>query len=153
MIKTIYKIGAAAAVAAATLALAACGGSSGGPAPGVTLTPVATAPAAAPTPTNPVPLLRQAGATPDPGQVRGTYDFDGNLYAAGSYPGGVQTVTVRTMPDRAAYDTETAKERPDDQNALILVPGRLAYIVLTSAYGFHPSAAQVAARVGGTVAP
>ena len=159
---------AAAAAAAALLALAGCG-SSGSTAP-PSASPAATAPAAGSgdaaipgvsTPANPVPLLRQAGATPAPGTVAGEHDAYGDRYAKGTI--GDEDVRVYTAAGPAAYQANLATAwHPDDSQAVITVPDRNAVVILTAyldpykdgpqwAAGGTP--AQVAARVGGQVVP
>ena len=150
---------AAAAATALTLGLAACSGST--PGPPVVFTPPATATGGAPSapPASPVPLLKQTGATPEPGTVAGQVDVYGNRYAAGTL--GNEDVRVYTSADQAAYAENLHRNRPDDFHGVISVPASNALVLLTAyidpAKGDGPqwapggTPAQVAARVGGQV--
>ena len=146
---------AAAGLAAAGLLLAGCGSS----APAGQAAPATSAPASA-EPANPVPLLRQAGATPAPGTATGEHGAYGDRYAAGTI--GSEDVRAYTAADAAAYRANLAGAwTPDDTQAVITIPARNAVVILTGyidpAKGSGPqwapggTAAQVAARVGGTV--
>jgi hypothetical protein len=52
-------------------------------------------------PADPVAILRETGATPDPGTASGGHDVYGDRDASGSFPGG-ESVTVYTCASQAA---------------------------------------------------
>src|SRR5205814_3504706 len=53
-------------------------------------------------------ILRQTGATPDPGTTSGEHDAYGNLMATGSLPGGAST-SVHTSASQAAFSAEKSR--------------------------------------------
>ena len=142
------------AAAAAALAITGCGAATAAS---------GTSPAQ---PVNPVTVVRQAGATPSPGEVYGSRDVEGNLYASGSIPGPDCTgacgelVTVYTvMPGQTVQQLMAGPPAlvPSDSQAVITTPDAIVLVtpvdVLTGAGGltyFVPPAV-IAARVHGTV--
>lgn len=125
----------------------------------------ASAPAAA-LAVNPVPLIRQAGATPDPGTAYGTTDLDGWRTAEGTFPGtgvaGVnpETILVFTLPGWLTGAQAIAAQpnlRTDDNG--VAITGPHFYAAVRPAYDnqmhrvFPVSPAAVAQRLGGHVQP
>jgi hypothetical protein len=125
-----------------------------------------TAPVAS-QPANPVPILRETGAQIPAGEVYGSRDINGDLYANGNFYGPNCTaadncseqVTVTTVVPGtlAQIMAENADATPSDSNAVIM--GDNFYVTLTpvaslsnsNAYTWFVSAATVAARVRGRV--
>lgn len=142
------------AAAAAALAITGCGAATAAS---------GTSPAQ---PVNPVTVVRQAGATPSPGEVYGSRDVEGNLYASGSIPGPNCTgacgeiVTVYSLnPGQTAQQFIAASPTwtSSDSGMVITTPVAVISVtpvdVLTGAGGltYFVSPAAIAARVHGTV--
>jgi hypothetical protein len=150
--------------ASATLAAAAALGLG----PGLTACGSATQPAAAwhPAASSPaaaqpdaLAMLRQTGATPDPGTTSGEYDAYGELMATGSLPGGA-SASVYTSASQAAFSAEKSRAvgaytGSDFTAGVVAIPAERTVIIVNSgssgtwAKGAAP--AQIAARVHGTV--
>ena len=104
-------------------------------------------------------ILRQTGATPDPGTISGEHDAYGNLMATGSLPGGA-SATVHTSASQAAFSAQKssavgAYTGSDFTAGVVAIPAAWTVIIVNSgssrtwAKGVAP--AQIAARVHGTV--
>ena len=104
-------------------------------------------------------ILRQIGATPDPGTTSGEHDAYGNLMATGSLPGGA-SATVHTSASQAAFSAQKssavgAYTGSDFTAGVVAIPEAWTVIIVNSgasgtwAKGVAP--AQIAARVHGTV--
>ena len=104
-------------------------------------------------------ILRQTGATPDPGTTSGEHDAYGNLMATGSLPGGA-SVSVHTSASQAAFSAEKSRAvraytGSDFTAGVVAIPAEWTVIIVNSgssgtwAKGVAP--AQIAARVHGTV--
>jgi hypothetical protein len=159
-----FAVPAALAAAGAALALSACGSSApavGQAAPGYG-TPAASAPAAAAKAVNPVPIVRQTGATPPAGSVNGNHDVYGDRMASGDFGGeSGETVTVYSSSDQASYQAEAARVQPDDSTGVILIPAKLTVVIANAGQGTATTMdginwtggtpAQIAQRVGGQV--
>ena len=140
-----------------TRPLAACGGNAAQPASQSATASSQPAPASSvPLPANPVTVLRQTGATPDPGEKHGHAGLENDQLAHGVFPGGeeVTVFTYDTAADRAYWAAHPVLP-PQDGETDILGPDISLIIVnaasLTSAGG--PSPQQIAAWVQGTVLP
>jgi hypothetical protein len=146
------------------------GGTSGGPAP----QPVTKTTAEATEPANPVPILKQTGATPEPGTRVGSRGASNDLYAEGYFgdssqvatngapPGQEQNmdsivVEVRTFVSNDARDeflTSNGSTSTDDQ---AIIAGRAFLVLMSWTYAtdhphpFNPSPETIAERVGGQV--
>jgi hypothetical protein len=103
-------------------------------------------------PANPVPLLRATGATPDPGEILGSTDVEGDRYASGSYPDG-ETISVYTFASTADQAADLARnDIPSDAHAIITTPLVDYYVTAVDGvdgYTFTVTPAQIAARVKG----
>jgi hypothetical protein len=104
-------------------------------------------------------ILRQTGATPDPGTTSGEHDAYGNLVATGSLPGGA-SASVHTSASQAAFSAEKSRAvgaytGSDFTAGVVAIPAEWTVIIVNSgssgtwAKGVAP--AQIAARVHGTV--
>jgi hypothetical protein len=119
--------------------------------------PAASSPAAAQP--DALVILRQTGATPDPGTTSGEHDAYGNLVATGSLPGGA-SASVHTSASQAAFSAEKSRAvgayaGSDFTTGVVAIPAEWTVIIVNSgssgtwAKGVVP--AQIAARVHGTV--
>ena len=136
------------------LGLTACGSATQ---PAAASNPAASSPAAAQP--DALAILRQTGATPDPGTTSGEHDAYGNLMATGSLPGGA-SASVHTSASQAAFSAEkssavSAYTGSDFTAGVVAIPAEWTVIIVNSgssgtwAKGVAP--AQIAARVHGTV--
>ena len=136
------------------LGLTACGSAKQ---PAAASNPAASSPAAAQP--DALAILRQTGATPDPGTTSGEHDAYGNLMATGSLPGGA-SASVHTSASQAAFSAEkssavSAYTGSDFTAGVVAIPTEWTVIIVNSgssgtwAKGVAP--AQIAARVHGTV--
>jgi hypothetical protein len=153
---------AAGAAAVSIVTLAGCGSSAPAPsAPGGSSNPVATAPAQAAHPVNPVPILRQAGFTPDKGEVYG-HAWIGGLEAEATvrdaHGQNTENITVYTTGDQASFDQEQAQNTPGDDLGVVTIPGKLTTILvqtypddITPPQPAQKTATQIAQRVHGLV--
>lgn len=92
-------------------------------------------PAAAAQPANPVPILKQTGAKPDPGESPGDHDAFGDRMATGTFGRqGWESVTVYTAADaqglRAIEQSQGAQ--PDGYNGVIVIPAERAVIIVSA---------------------
>lgn len=153
-----HTIKMATVLCAAAGTLAACGSSGSSASSGTSSAPAGTsAPATAgQAAANPVTILKQTGVTPDPGTVYGDHDAFGDRMTSGSFPGG-ESVTVYTSYTQADFQAEQARPPVDDSHGVVVIPGKLAVIVVDaggqpSGWG-GPTPAQIASRVHGTALP
>ena len=136
------------------LSLTACGSATQ---PAAASHPAASSPAAAQP--DALAILRQTGATPDPGTTSGEHDAYGNLTATGSLPGDA-SASVHTSASQAAFSAEKSRAvsiytGSDFTAGVVAIPAEWTVIIVNSgssgtwAKGVAP--AQIAARVHGTV--
>ena len=136
------------------LGLTACGSAKQ---PAAASNPASSSPAAAQP--DALAILRQTGATPDPGTTSGEHDAYGNLVATGSLPGGA-SASVHTSASQAAFSAEKSRAvgaytGSDFTAGVVAIPAEWTVIIVNSgssgtwAKGVAP--AQIAARVHGTV--
>lgn len=115
-------------------------------------------------PANPVTIVRQAGATPTPGEKHGKTSADGWLYADGSFTNVKdnynETLMVYTLPAGLTGQQAIAQvgQSTSDSQTLIAGPDFFLYLYpyqggSTGASSYPVSPATVAARVHGTVIP
>jgi hypothetical protein len=154
IVRTASATLAGAAALGLGLGLTACGSTTQ---PEAASHPAASSPAAAQP--DALAILRQTGATPDPGTTSGKYDAYGNLMATGSLPGGA-SASVHTSASQAAFSAEkssavSAYTGSDFTAGVVAIPAEWTVIIVNSgssgtwAKGVAP--AQIAARVHGTV--
>jgi hypothetical protein len=154
IVRTASATLAGAAALGLGLGLTACGSATP---PEAASHPAASSPAAAQP--DALAILRQTGATPDPGTTSGKYDAYGNLMATGSLPGGA-SASVHTSASQAAFSAEkssavSAYTGSDFTAGVVAIPAEWTVIIVNSgssgtwAKGVAP--AQIAARVHGTV--
>jgi len=154
IVRTASATLAGAAALGLGLGLTACGSATQ---PEAASHPAASSPAAAQP--DALAILRQTGATPDPGTTSGKYDAYGNLMATGSLPGGA-SASVHTSASQAAFSAEKssavgAYTGSDFTAGVVAIPAKWTVIIVNSgssgtwAKGVAP--AQIAARVHGTV--
>jgi hypothetical protein len=154
IVRTASATLAGAAALGLGLGLTACGSATQ---PEAASHPAASSPAAAQP--DALAILRQTGATPDPGTTSGKYDAYGNLMATGSLPGGA-SASVHTSASQAAFSAEkssavSAYTGSDFTAGVVAIPAEWTVIIVNSgssgtwAKGVAP--AQIAARVHGTV--
>ena len=154
IVRTASATLAGAAALGLGLGLTACGSATQ---PAAASNPAAGSPAAAQP--DALAILRQTGATPDPGTTSGKYDAYGNLMATGSLPGGA-SASVHTSASQAAFSAEkssavSAYTGSDFTAGVVAIPAEWTVIIVNSgssgtwAKGVAP--AQIAARVHGTV--
>jgi hypothetical protein len=151
-------IAALAVAATAGTLLAGCGASSQATGQAAPLPPAST-PAPATATANPVPILRQAGLTPDPGQVYGS-TWLGGLSAHSTVNGAdgseVEYVTVYTSATDGDFQYSQSVNTPGDNMGVVTIPAERA-VILVQTYPPGPGqtaqqiAARVAARVHGLV--
>ena len=154
-VRWIAGVTASLAGAGAAIVVSGCGGSAlagqAGPHP-----------AAASKPANPVPILRQTGARPDPGVHVGTPDATGNIMATGHFggPNGDEvTVITAAQGDLKVAMASRMDAKPDDDHAVIQGKGFYVTDYSSSAgwFGstprsyFRVSPLVIAQRVGGTL--
>jgi len=153
-VRTASAMLAGAAALGLGLGLTACGSATQ---PAAASHPAASSPA--PGQPDALAILRQTGATPDPGTTSGEHDPHGNLMATGSLPGGA-SASVHTSASPAAFNAEKssavgAYTGSDFTAGVVAIPAKWTVIIVTSgssgtwAKGVVP--AQIAARVHGTV--
>jgi hypothetical protein len=154
IVRTASATLAGAAALGLGLGLTACGSAKQ---PAAASNPAASSPAAAQP--DALAILRQTGATPDPGTTSGEHDAYGNLMATGSLPGGA-SASVHTSASQAAFSAEkssavSAYTGSDFTAGVVAIPAEWTVIIVNSgssgtwAKGVAP--AQIAARVHGTV--
>ena len=154
IVRTASATLAGAAALGLGLGLTACGSATQ---PAAASNPAASSPAAAQP--DALAILRQTGATPDPGATSGEHDAYGNLMATGSLPGGA-SASVHTSASQAAFSAEkssavSAYTGSDFTAGVVAIPAEWTVIIVNSgssgtwAKGVAP--AQIAARVHGTV--
>jgi len=154
MVRTASATLAGAVALGLGLSLTACGSATQ---PAAASNPAASSPAAAQP--DALAILRQTGATPDPGTTSGEHDAYGNLIATGSLPGGA-SASVHTSASQAAFSAEkssavSAFTGSDFTAGVVAIPAEWTVIIVNSgssgtwAKGVAP--AQIAARVHGTV--
>jgi hypothetical protein len=154
IVRTASATLAGAAALGLGLGLTACGSATQ---PAAASNPAASSPAAAQP--DALAILRQTGATPDPGTTSGEHDANGNLMATGSLPGGA-SASVHTSASQAAFSAEkssavSAYTGSDFTAGVVAIPEEWTVIIVNSgssgtwAKGVAP--AQIAARVHGTV--
>ena len=154
IVRTASATLAGAAALGLGLGLTACGSATQ---PAAASNPAASSPAAAQP--DALAILRQTGATPDPGTTSGEHDAYGNLMATGSLPGGA-SASVHTSASQAAFSAEKssavgAYTGSDFTAGVVAIPAEWTVIIVNSgssgtwAKGVAP--AQIAARVHGTV--
>ena len=154
IVRTASATLAGAAALGLGLGLTACGSATQ---PAAASHPAASSPAAAQP--DALAILRQTGATPDPGTTSGEHDAYGNLMATGSLPGGA-SASVHTSASQAAFSAEkssavSAYTGSDFTAGVVAIPAEWTVIIVNSgssgtwAKGVAP--AQIAARVHGTV--
>ena len=154
IVRTASATLAGAAALGLGLGLTACGSATQ---PEAASHPAASSPAAAQP--DALAILRQTGATPDPGTTSGKYDAYGNLMATGSLPGGA-SASVHTSASQAAFSAKKssavgAYTGSDFTAGVVAIPAEWTVIIVNSgssgtwAKGVAP--AQIAARVHGTV--
>jgi hypothetical protein len=155
---SVIRIAPATLTAAAALGLGlgftACGSATQ---PAAASHPAASSPAAVQP--DALAVLRQTGATPDPGTTSGEHDAYGDLMATGSLPGGA-SASVYTSASQAAFSAEKSRAvgaytGSDFTAGVVAIPAERTVIIVnagspgTWAKGAAP--AQIAARVHGTV--
>jgi hypothetical protein len=154
IVRTASATLAGAAALGLGLGLTACGSATQ---PAAASHPAASSPAV--TQPDALAILRQTGATPDPGTTSGEHDAYGNLMATGSLPGGA-SASVHTSASPAAFSAEksravTTYTGSDFTAGVVAIPAEWTVIIVNSgssgtwAKGVAP--AQIAARVHGTV--
>jgi hypothetical protein len=154
IVRTASATLAGAAALGLGLGLTACGSATQ---PAAASNPAASSPAAAQP--DALAILRQTGATPDPGTTSGEHDANGNLMATGSLPGGA-SASVHTSASQAAFSAEkssavSAYTGSDFTAGVVAIPAEWTVVIVNSgssgtwAKGVAP--AQIAARVHGTV--
>ena len=154
IVRTASATLAGAAALGLGLGLTACGA---GTQPTAASQPAASSPAAAQP--DALAILRQTGASPDPGTTSGEHDAYGNLMATGSLPGGA-SASVHTSASQAAFSAEKSRAvsiytGSDFTAGVVAIPAEWTVIIVNSgssgtwAKGVAP--AQIAARVHGTV--
>jgi len=154
MVRTASATLAGAVALGLGLSLTACGSATQ---PAAASHPAASSPAVAQP--DALIILRQTGATPDPGTTSGEHDAYGNLVATGSLPGGA-SASVHTSASQAAFSAEKssavgAYTGSDFTAGVVAIPAEWTVIIVNSgssgtwAKGVAP--AQIAARVHGTV--
>jgi hypothetical protein len=153
--KTSRKITAAIVAGAATLALALAACSSGA-AGTSTPTPAASSPPVSTVPANPVALVRQAGATPTPGERYGTTTAVG-LSADGTLPGG-ERITLYTLPADGDGAQAAAKAGATSSDSQVVITGPDFYAFVypaqnqdTGATSWPVAPTTIAAHLHGTV--
>jgi hypothetical protein len=156
IVRTASATLAGAAALGLGLGLTACGSATQ---PAAASHPAASSPAV--TQPDALAILRQTGATPDPGTTSGEHDAYGNLMATGSLPGGA-SASVHTSASPAAFSAEKSRAvgtytGSDFTAGVVAIPAEWTVIIVNSgssgtwAKGVAP--AQIAARVHGTVLP
>ena len=154
IVRTASATLAGAAALGLGLGLTACGSATQ---PAAASHPAASSPAV--TQPDALAILRQTGATPDPGTTSGEHDAYGNLMATGSLPGGA-SASVHTSASPAAFSAEKSRAvgtytGSDFTAGVVAIPAEWTVIIVNSgssgtwAKGVAP--AQIAARVHGTV--
>ena len=154
IVRTASATLAGAAALGLGLGLTACGSAKQ---PAAASNPASSSPAAAQP--DALAILRQTGATPDPGTTSGEHDAYGNLMATGSLPGGA-SASVHTSASQAAFSAEKSRAvgaytGSDFTAGVVAIPAEWTVIIVNSgssgtwAKGVAP--AQIAARVHGTV--
>ena len=154
IVRTASATLAGAAALGLGLGLTACGSATQ---PAAASHPAASSPAVAQP--DALAILRQTGATPDPGATSGEHDAYGNLMATGSLPGGA-SASVHTSASQAAFSAEkssavSAYTGSDFTAGVVAIPAQWTVIIVNSgssgtwAKGVAP--AHIAARVHGTV--
>jgi len=154
MVRTASATLAGAVALGLGLSLTACGSATQ---PAAASHPAASSPAVAQP--DALIILRQTGATPDPGTTSGEHDAYGNLVATGSLPGGA-SASVHTSASQAAFSAEKSRAvgaytGSDFTAGVVAIPAEWTVIIVNSgssgtwAKGVAP--AQIAARVHGTV--
>jgi hypothetical protein len=154
IVRTASATLAGAAALGLGLGLTACGSATQ---PAAASHPAASSPAVAQP--DALAILRQTGATPDPGTTSGEHDAYGNLMATGSLPGGA-SASVHTFASQAAFSAEKSRAvgaytGSDFTAGVVAIPAEWTVIIVNSgssgtwAKGVAP--AQIAARVHGTV--
>jgi hypothetical protein len=154
IVRTASATLAGAAALGLGLGLTACGSATQ---PAAASHPAASSPAV--TQPDALAILRQTGATPDPGTTSGEHDAYGNLMATGSLPGGA-SASVHTSARPAAFSAEKSRAvgtytGSDFTAGVVAIPAEWTVIIVNSgssgtwAKGVAP--AQIAARVHGTV--
>jgi hypothetical protein len=113
------------------LGLTACGSATQ---PAAASNPAASSPAAAQP--DALAILRQTGATPDPGTTSGEHDAYGNLMATGSLPGGA-SASVHTSASQAAFSAEKssavgAYTGSDFTAGVVAIPAKWTVIIVNS---------------------
>jgi len=154
IVRTASATLAGAAALGLGLTLTACGSATQ---PTAASQPAASSPA--PAQPDALAILRQTGASPDPGTTSGEHDAYGNLVATGSLPGGA-SASVHTSASQAAFSAEKSRAvgaytGSDFTAGVVAIPAEWTVIIVNSgssgtwAKGVAP--AQIAARVHGTV--
>ena len=154
IVRTASATLAGAAAVGLGLTLTACGSATQ---PAAATHSAASSPA--PAQADALAILRQTGATPDPGTTSGEHDAYGNLMATGSLPGGA-SASVHTSASQAAFSAEKSRAvgaytGSDFTAGVVAIPAEWTVIIVNSgssgtwAKGVAP--AQIAARVHGTV--
>jgi len=154
MVRTASATLAGAVALGLGLSLTACGSATQ---PAAASHPAASSPTVAQP--DALAILRQTGATPDPGTTSGEHDAYGNLVATGSLPGGA-SASVHTSASQAAFSAEKSRAvgaytGSDFTAGVVAIPAEWTVIIVNSgssgtwAKGVAP--AQIAARVHGTV--
>ena len=140
------------AAAVATLALAGCGTAAS------TSTSTSTS-ASAPSgqPANPVPVVRETGATVAPGEVYGSSTAQGWLSADGSFASG-ERIDVYTLPAGLTGQQAIAQVSVTSSDSQTLIAGGSFYMFVypaqnpqTGVTTYPVPPAVIAARVHGTV--
>lgn len=136
-----------AAAIIAGLALAGCGASSSH----------STIPVSAGQPGNPVPIVRETGATVTPGEVYGSTTAEGWLSADGSFASG-ERVDVYTLPAGLTGQQAIAQVGVTSSDSQTVIAGSSFYIFVypaedmsTGVSTYPVSPATIAGRVHGTV--
>jgi hypothetical protein len=115
---------------------------------------------------NPVEILKAAGAIPEEGATKGNYAVDGYWTAYGEFPSSLEnqqvnaanTFTVNSYPDRKSLEKALANDNTavtDDSHKVLVGKDRHFYAVIVGfADGtFDVDPAAIAARINATLRP
>jgi hypothetical protein len=111
---------------------------------------------------NPVEILKAAGAIPGEGAVKGEYAAAGYWTAFGKFPGAHTQITVNSFPNRKAMEENLANDGNavgSDTHKVLIGKEKPFYVVIIGMVGLNGGATfdvdleQVANKIGAEVRP
>lgn len=112
---------------------------------------------------NPVDLVRQAGAIPNPGAQKGEFSIGGYWTAEGKFPVSVKndvlrlndTIDVYSFPNIKSRDEHVADRQTDDRHKVLIGIKQPFYVIVTSygSNGFRVSPSFIAERINAYLKP